>query len=622
MVVDGYKVWPSGRSQIEVWMDVNCAADGGGSVRQGHGWWQTVKRDGQKRSADPDDSQGSDDEWREEDRGTPHEEGVAQHPHTSTVPSIVVVQVQPSSAPMHRPDVAKVDALYPNPRPPSSSDTSSSRSLDTLPNSLRGSVSNLDSTHTHHTHTFADYSPCSANVASEESLAEVHVSRQREWPRLVVFSRRCGLVLSRCTEAARPPQESRQHLPPSLAYTRLGGCRKETLHWADRRLFSTMLGRDGDHQFAGQYNLGGSSTPISQRGAATVRAMADYENRIDTKNNPAWYSFGLVVVALRYLPERQELEVDIVQVTQLPPGKEHTSLDFQVRVSPGRRSQWTRGLKTGPSLSSYIFTAKCSFKVRSLCERSLVVSGFVSGGGGGAGGDQPHLTLGHGLVPNLAAQQLTPDTWCTFPVNLRHGSQVQDHLGVAQVSLSCLESSHGCYAFSADVTHVKNVKVQRLGHITNSRKTRTELWVHAVIVSGGKQKRCKISSTPLERPRSLDKQGWEAIFQHSCTISFSVPKDKAHLSCLILEVHGRVSRTVTSKEALLRKIMLGPEELFGGELMASSGQRTHPMGKDGEGRGGSATMSVPGDPLDARLTHWGQALRRKAKVEMWHRLQI
>lgn len=68
--------------------------------------------------------------------------------------------------------------------------------------------------------------------------------------------------------------------------------------------------------------------------------------------------------------------------------------------------------------------------------------------------------------------------------------------------------------------------------------------------------------------------------------------------------------------------MLGPEELFGGELTASGGQQTNEMGGNGKGHGDGTYVSVPGDPLDARLTHWGQALRRKAKVEMWHRLQI
>ena len=56
-------------------------------------------------------------------------------------------------------------------------------------------------------------------------------------------------------------------------------------------------------------------------------------------------------------------------------------------------------------------------------------------------------------------------------------------------------------------------------------------------------------------------------------------------------------------------MILGPEELFGGE---DSGQLVF----------GGGSVSVPGDPLDSRLTHWGLTIRRMAKVEMWHRLQI
>lgn len=65
-----------------------------------------------------------------------------------------------------------------------------------------------------------------------------------------------------------------------------------------------------------------------------------------------------------------------------------------------------------------------------------------------------------------------------------------------------------------------------------------------------------------------------------------------------------------SSEGELGRVVLGPHELFGGE--------PQPPGPNLQPR----MLSVPGDPLDACLTHWGLALRRKAKVEMWHRLQI
>lgn len=77
------------------------------------------------------------------------------------------------------------------------------------------------------------------------------------------------------------------------------------------------------------------------------------------------------------------------------------------------------------------------------------------------------------------------------------------------------------------------------------------------------------------------------------------------ISCT--QMHGRARHTVTSTEALLGKVILGPEELFGGPPLLGASQ---------------TAVMVPGDPMDAHLTHWGLAIRRRARIEMWHRLQV
>ncbi|KAG7170974.1 uncharacterized protein LOC121863823 isoform X1 [Homarus americanus] len=620
------------------------------------------------RREETDDSQEEDDD---EEEGEQEEDEYIQRGateihlvHPSAIPSTVIVRVQPQCPPLHRPDVAcksldlnqrhsltssgtsSVTSIAPNSTSPSIALRSTSPSIAS--SSLHGSIRSLQSLQGVYSLQSAqslaslEYTRSLVAVGSPDGLADVYCNVNEDFNgnvsgsvtdvtssvgRMSTLSEKTGV---RCShprfltpeEAARPPQQG----PPPLSLTpgRLTEYppTKHGIRWPGKGLLSSVLGSENIH-YHGEYTTKGNVTPVKLRSANTLRAIASYESRVDTKNNPVWYSFGMVVLALKYLVDRKELQVDVVQVTQLPPGKENSTLDFQVQVRPGRRNKVIKCVKPGPSLPSYCYTPKCCLKISNIRDRSLVLSGFVAGRR-----RQPYLALGHALVPNLEAQHLTAGEWCTFPLHMRQGSQVQDHLGMALVALSCCERSYGYYTFTVDLMHVRNVKIQLLGDdVAKSFKIRTEVWVRAALLSEGKQKKHEMSPTPLERPKGYEEQGWEATFKHGCTVSFSVPKDKIHLSAILLEIHGRARHSVTSKEALLGKITLGPEELFGGEQATPGGRMTlqspvHSEGVGGEEVGGGGILSVPGDPLDARLTHWGQALRRMAKVEMWHRLQI
>ncbi|XP_042218625.1 uncharacterized protein LOC121863823 isoform X2 [Homarus americanus] len=564
------------------------------------------------RREETDDSQEEDDD---EEEGEQEEDEYIQRGateihlvHPSAIPSTVIVRVQPQCPPLHRPDVAcksldlnqrhsltssgtsSVTSIAPNSTSPSIALRSTSPSIAS--SSLHGSIRSLQSLQGVYSLQSAqslaslEYTRSLVAVGSPDGLADVYCNVNEDFNgnvsgsvtdvtssvgRMSTLSEKTGV---RCShprfltpeEAARPPQQG----PPPLSLTpgRLTEYppTKHGIRWPGKGLLSSVLGSENIH-YHGEYTTKGNVTPVKLRSANTLRAIASYESRVDTKNNPVWYSFGMVVLALKYLVDRKELQVDVVQVTQLPPGKENSTLDFQVQVRPGRRNKVIKCVKPGPSLPSYCYTPKCCLKV-------------------------------------------------------------QDHLGMALVALSCCERSYGYYTFTVDLMHVRNVKIQLLGDdVAKSFKIRTEVWVRAALLSEGKQKKHEMSPTPLERPKGYEEQGWEATFKHGCTVSFSVPKDKIHLSAILLEIHGRARHSVTSKEALLGKITLGPEELFGGEQATPGGRMTlqspvHSEGVGGEEVGGGGILSVPGDPLDARLTHWGQALRRMAKVEMWHRLQI
>ena len=69
-----------------------------------------------------------------------------------------------------------------------------------------------------------------------------------------------------------------------------------------------------------------------------------------------------------------------------------------------------------------------------------------------------------------------------------------------------------------------------------------------------------------------------------------------------LQVHGRARVRLITKEALLGCVQLGPEELVGATP--------------------SANTYVPEEDMDAYRTHFGLAIKKMAKIEMWHRLQL
>ncbi|XP_042886491.1 uncharacterized protein LOC122262546 [Penaeus japonicus] len=519
----------------------------------------------------------------------------------SPLPGTVVVQVQPPSTEMHRPDLeatASVNSCFlqsPDSAMPYDNASIYSSYGSTDPSST--SISNLSNVSTSPRGSIGSL----VSVKSSESVVPFYNTHDGDYnvntlnrpsSRLSPDARRPHPMFLTPEEAAKTPQPSAKVHAYSSARDRL---------WLGKGVLTGIIGKK-EEAFAGEYLTEGQKTPIKLRSATTLRAISSFEARVDTKNNPVWYSFGTVVLALRYLLASKELEVSVVQVTELPAGREKSSIDFQVCVKPGRkRTKWIKSVKPGPSHETDGLSAQCSLKLRRVREHSLVVSAFVPGRRSHA-----HLALGHAVVPDLEAQALTGGQWHTFPLNLRQGCQLQDHLGMAMVALSCCERTYGFYTFTVDIMHLRNVKVQRLGsHVTSSFKVKAELWVQATLMVDGQQKaKYDMPPTPLVRPSGYDEQGWEAIFKHGCTISFAVPKDKIHLATIIVKVHGRSRHRLSSKEALLGIVSFGPEELFGGHQAVAS------------------HMDVPGDPLDSRLTHWGQALRRMAKVDMWHRLQI
>lgn len=75
--------------------------------------------------------------------------------------------------------------------------------------------------------------------------------------------------------------------------------------WLGRGVLTGIMGKKSE-TFAGEYLTEGQKTPVKLRSATTLRAISAFEARVDTKNNPVWYSFGRVVLALRYLLAKKE----------------------------------------------------------------------------------------------------------------------------------------------------------------------------------------------------------------------------------------------------------------------------------------------------------------------------
>lgn len=402
-------------------------------------------------------------------------------------------------------------------------------------------------------------------------------------------------------EAARPPQE-----PPATRVVEFPQSGKSGLARGGDMLRS-LFGMEDPVSYAGQYALHGSSKPVKIRSYTTLHAISSYHGRAETSSTPSRYSFGKLELALRYRTSEHMLDVRVNQITQLPPGKKDLKLDLCVSVTPGKKEKWVKGVSAGPRQADDTQAHSGSIKLRKVSKRCLVVSVYQPGLR-----SHPYLALGHGIVANLGAQPLE-EGWQPCTLQLRQGYQVQDHLGMALVALSCCERERGYLTFTVDVLQMKKMKVLRLGSkIASSFKTKVVVQVVAVVVTeGSRTRKEELGGTTLEVPRDSSEKSWEGIFKNTCSHTFSVPKSKATASCAVLEMHGRARHGVTFSEALLGKVILGPEELFGGE----------DQGRPMPGAPQSA-ITVPGDPMDARLTHWGLSIRRKARIEMWHRLQI
>lgn len=517
--------------------------------------------------------------------------GSATSLHLPDIPSTVAVQVQPSAVQIHRPDLQ--DASHDAQDPVESS-------LHPLNPSEMRLLSVRLSTHNNSSASTLTESPKKLNVSSPQHSPTGAIME----PVTVEGDRRGQLKFLTPEEAARPPRQT-PHVPAVPGLVEYTSRTRKRWTWSGASYLRSLWGLEEPVNYAGQYTLQGSSKPVKLRSPNTLKAISSYHGHADTRDIPVWYSFGKLELAVRYCHISKMLDVKMMKVTHLPPGRECINLDFQVRVTPGKKAKWMKMTTSEINHMEDNHIASCSLKINKMLEKSLVISGYMPGVHSHA-----YLALGHGIIPNLGVQQLI-DEWQTFTLQLRQGIQIQDHLGTALVALSCCERVHGHFTFIVDLLQLRNMKVLRLGSkAVTSFKTRVSVWVRAIVMTEGcKAKEKELHSTPLERPKDQDKHGWEAAFKSNCSTTFSIPKEKITSSCVILEVHGRARQTVTFNESLLGKVILGPEELFGGE-------------DNGQPVLGVESVSVPGDPLDARLTHWGLTIRRMAKVEMWHRLQI
>ncbi|XP_066938112.1 uncharacterized protein [Macrobrachium rosenbergii] len=613
-------------------------------------------------SEEDDEDRTSNRDEQDEEVSYVHSKGGRHLGHPMVVPSTVVIKIQPESETIHRPDLESedsCDAVSISQEAESTSQdaagshqevasiTSSKRSYwaragkatsfssstsGTLPNSnntsLEGSLHTVGSTGSNPSITnSSQYDALLTSLSETVSLPDLPGScssgrRKRPLIHLEHSHRRPMKFLSP-EEAAKPPVQS----SPTLSHFSISKVTEFSPREKSQRrggAFGSIFTSDGGVQYAGEYMTEGNTTPVKIRSPYTLKAISSYGSRVDTKTNPVWYSFGSLVVALRYRVNDKVLDVDIVQVTDLPPGK-NTPVDLQVRLNPGQRKNWIKGFQPGMRHNTDSFEAKTSIKARKLMGRSFIASLWTN-----TKRPLPHLALGHAIVPHLEAQDLMSGEWRVFPLQReRQGSQLQDHLGMALVALSCCERIFGQYTFSVDVMQVRNVRVQRFGEgAVKSSKAKAFIWVKAEHLIESSRRKYELPPTELLRPAGYDEsQGWEAISKRNCTLTVNVPKDKVHLSSIILEIHGRVRHNLTAKEAHLGSVKLGPEDLFGGGNAAAKGPLSvlTPDAENpsvGEGSDHQGMKDVPGDPLDPRLTHWGQALRRQAKVEMWHRLQI
>ncbi|KAK7068763.1 hypothetical protein SK128_020378 [Halocaridina rubra] len=546
-------------------------------------------------------------------------EGKPYLKHPMAVPTTVIVQVQPNSEHIHRPDLEKALRVT-NDYPPveDSEDSKSTTSSQPESTSVSGTSSNAlnsnSTSRTGSTRTIESFkslqtSPNGArDIHDRASLPDLTDSLGRKLPFVTLeHSRRRPMKFLSPEEAAKTPIQPPS--PPLFSFSSASKVKEypktQNAQWLRTGLPSIFS--EGDNvKNVGEYYTEGNKIPVKLRSENTLKAIAIYGTRIDTKTNPVWYSFGSLVVALRYLIDSKRMEVDILQVTKLPPGKEESTLDFKIRIAPGHRRGWIKDMTPGTRHDSEI-TGKTILKAEKLTNRSLIVSAWVD-----TKKYWPHLALGHAVVPDLGSQNLSSGKWQTFPLFLRQGSKTQDHLGMALIALSCCERNSGSYTFTADVLHVKNVKVQRFGDgAVSSSKAKVQLWVKAFQHTEGTKKKMKMPTTELIRPGYDESKGWEAIYKRHCSASFDIPKEKVNLSSITLEIHGIATHQLSTKEALFGKVKLGPEELFSDENHGIDPENSNEKMK-----------SVSNDPLDPKLTHWGQALRRKAKVEMWHRLQI
>ncbi|XP_064104202.1 uncharacterized protein LOC135214020 isoform X2 [Macrobrachium nipponense] len=585
-----------------------------------------------------------------------HSRGGRRHlGHPVVVPSTVVIKIQPESETIHRPDLESEDSCdgvsisqdaettsqdAAGSYQEASSTTSkkcgypsaSSSTSGTLPNSnntsFEGSLHTLGSTGSNPSiANSSQYDALLASLSETVSLPDLPGScSPRGGKRPLIHlerSHRRPMKFLSPEEAAKPPVQSS---PTSSHFSISKVTEFSPREKSQRRggAFGSLFSSDGGVQYAGEYATEGSNAPVKIRSPYTLKAISSYGERVDTKSNPVWYSFGSLVVALRYRADKKALDVDIVQVTDLPPGKENTPVDLQVRLNPGQRKNWIKGIQPGMRHDTESFTAKTSIKTRKLMGRSFIASLWTN-----TKRPLPHLALGHAIVPHLEAQDLMSGEWRVFPLQFRQGSELQDHLGMGLVALSCCERIFGQYTFSVDVMQLRNVRVQRFGEgAVNSSRAKAFIWVKAEHLVENTRRKYELPPTELLRPAGYDEsQGWEAISKRNCTLRVNVPKDKVHLSSIILEIHGKVRHNLTTKEAHLGSVKLGPELLFGGENAAAKGPLSvltsdAEVPSFGDGSDHQGMKDVPGDPLDPRLTHWGQALRRQAKVEMWHRLQI